>query len=178
MRILRVILIASLTLLCCQQSRTQTKANDALDRGGLTVTSSAFGDHQAIPALYTCDGRDAFPPLSIAGAPQGAKSLAIIFDDPDAPGGTWTHWVAWNIPPQSTSIADANVGVTGRNSWGKNGFGGPCPPGGEHRYVFHVYALDSMLDLGADAGADALRSSVEKHVVASGELVGVYSRKR
>lgn len=178
MRFLRLILVSSVTLLCCQPSHTSTQKDNALERGGLAVTSSAFAPQQPIPPRYTCDGGDAFLPVAFSGVPQGAKSVAIVFDDPDAPGGTWTHWIAWNIPTQSASIVDGQAGVVGRNSWDKNAYGGPCPPGGEHRYIFHVYALDTTLELPAASDAAALRAAMAKHVVASGELVGVYTRAK
>src|SRR6266568_2267554 len=114
----------------------------------LKITSPAFAHNGTIPAAFTCDGADSMPPLAIGGVPQKAKSLALIMDDPDAPVGTWVHWVAWNIAPQTTEIIEHSVpagAVQGRNSWGRNSYGGPCPPSGTHRYFFKLYALDASL---------------------------------
>jgi Raf kinase inhibitor-like YbhB/YbcL family protein len=146
----------------------------------MKISSSAFADHQAIPAQYTCDGPGLIPPLQFADTPAGAKSLALVVDDPDAPGGTWDHWVVWNIPPATISIAEGQQppGTHGRNSWGKNQWGGPCPPDRQHRYFFKVYALDTMLKLDESATRKELEKAMNGHVLASGELVGTYKRKK
>ena len=150
----------------------------------ITVTSSAFGHEGAIPSRFTCDGDDASPPLVWTGAPAAAQSYALIMDDPDAPNGTWVHWVAWNIT--GTALAEsigrdaslANGMRQGMNSWQKTGYGGPCPPSGTHRYFFKVYALDRKLDLAPKTDAKALTAAMEGHIVAQGELMGSYARKR
>ncbi len=148
----------------------------------LRVESAAFADGAAIPSKYTADGDDVSPPLAWSGAPAGTKRYALVVDDPDAPGGTWTHWTAWNL--DATKL-DENVRpdattsfVQGRNSFGHPGYGGPSPPSGTHRYVFRVYALDGPLDLAPTADADALRAAIKGHSLAYGALVGTYAAKK
>ncbi len=158
-------------------------------RGGqamnIEVKSTAFPDGAMIPKLYTCDGKDVSPPLSWSGVPAETKSLALIMDDPDAPRGTWVHWVLFNIPPNTNSLEE-NVPRTqtlpdgakhGNNSWPKLGYGGPCPPGGTHRYYFKVYALDTLLPLNAGTTKAQLVRAMEGHILAEGQLMGRYTRK-
>jgi Raf kinase inhibitor-like YbhB/YbcL family protein len=147
--------------------------------GELRITSPAFASGEAIPARYTCDGADVSPPLAIAGVPEQARSLALVMDDPDAPVGTWVHWVEWNIDPKTREIPENGSppgGVEGRNSWHRTGYGGPCPPSGSHRYFFKLYALDALLDLPSGAGKTELERAMRGHVVAEGELMGTYRR--
>jgi Raf kinase inhibitor-like YbhB/YbcL family protein len=146
----------------------------------MKVTSSAFQDGGNIPSKFTCDGADSSPPLQIAEVPSGAKSLAFIVDDPDAPSGLFTHWMVWNIPPQTGTVGEGSApkGVHGTNDFGKSGYGGPCPPSGSHRYYFKIFALDRELDLPAGAKRGQLDAAIKGHVVAQGELMGRYSRKK
>lgn len=147
----------------------------------LTITSSAFARNGAIPARYTCDGADMNPPLAISGTPAGTKSLALIMDDPDAPAGTWVHWVVWNIPPETREIGERSVpagAVQGINSWSRAGYGGPCPPSGTHRYFFKFHALDTVLDLKPSAGKADLERAMAGHILAKGELMGTYRGRR
>jgi Raf kinase inhibitor-like YbhB/YbcL family protein len=150
--------------------------------GGATIkiTSSAFHEGGNIPSKFTCDGSDTSPPLQIDGVPSGAKSLALIADDPDAPGGLFTHWLIWNVPPQTTSIPEggATKGIQGTNDFGKLGYRGPCPPPGAHRYSFKIFALDRELDLRAGAKRSQVEMAMKGHVIAHGELVGRYARKK
>ncbi|TFF84411.1 YbhB/YbcL family Raf kinase inhibitor-like protein, partial [Candidatus Heimdallarchaeota archaeon] len=114
------------------------------------LSSPVFKHNGSIPKKYTCQGEDISPPLKIANIPDKTKSLVLIVDDPDAPVGTWIHWLAWDIDPKITNIEEASTpkGATiGKNSWGKNEYGGPCPPKGEHRYFFKLYALDKTLNI-------------------------------
>ena len=144
----------------------------------LEVSSSAFAPGGNIPAQFSCKGDNMNPPLEIHGLPSGAKSLVLILDDPDAPGGLFTHWIVWNIDPSTSGIAQKSVpggGVEGTNDFGKKGYGGPCPPSGTHRYVFHVFALDQKLDLHAGAKRAVLDKVIAGHVVARGELTGRFS---
>jgi Raf kinase inhibitor-like YbhB/YbcL family protein len=144
----------------------------------LRVKSSAFEHNGLIPRKYTCDGEDVNPPLTIEGIPEGTQSLALVVDDPDAPMGTWDHWVVWNIPPASKEIKENSVpGVEGMNDFRRHSYGGPCPPGGTHRYFFKVYALDAKLNLNANSRKKDLEKAMQGHVLAKGELVGRYSRK-
>jgi Raf kinase inhibitor-like YbhB/YbcL family protein len=145
---------------------------------GLELTSSAFADGGAIPRQYTCEGRDVSPPLAWSGVPPGAKSLALVVDDPDAPDPaapkmTWVHWVLYDIPPAGAP-AD---GKDGLNDWDRTGWGGPCPPIGRHRYFFKLYALDTMLNLRRPTKAE-LERAMKGHVLAEARLVGTYQKHR
>lgn len=146
----------------------------------MTLTSPAFAEGGAIPARHTCDGADTSPPLVIANVPAGANSLALIVDDPDAPVGTWVHWVVWGIPPHTREIAENRLPAgaqQGRNDWKRNSYGGPCPPSGTHRYFFKLYALDTSLALGADTTKKELERAMSRHILAHVELKGTYRRR-
>jgi hypothetical protein len=151
----------------------------------ITVISPAFEAMAGIPSNYTCDGADVSPPLSWRNIPAETQSIVLICDDPDAPGKTWVHWVCYDIPPTADGLS-ANIpaadtlpagGTQGLNSWGRPGYGGPCPPGGTHRYFFKVYALDILLNLPAGKTKEEIERAMQGHVLAFGELVGVYSRR-
>jgi len=144
---------------------------------GLTVTSPAFENNKLIPAKYTCDGDDVNPLLIIEGVPEETKSLVLIVDDPDAPMGTWDHWVVWNIPPTKRIEENSVPGVQGLNDFRKHSYGGPCPPSGTHRYFFKVYALDTKLDLNQNSKKKDIEKAMKDHILAKGELVGLYSRR-
>jgi Raf kinase inhibitor-like YbhB/YbcL family protein len=146
--------------------------------GTMKISSPVFADNGSIPAKFTCDGGDTSPPLTIAGIPPSAKSLALIMDDPDAPGGTFDHWIVWNIPANTTAIAEGKApqGVTAKNGFGKNAYGGPCPPGGEHRYFFKLYALDTTLNLPPSSKKSDLEKAMNGHTVAQAQIVGKYKR--
>jgi Raf kinase inhibitor-like YbhB/YbcL family protein len=143
----------------------------------LNVTSTAFGEGQAIPAQYTCDGEDRSPPLAWSGGPDDSRFAAILVTDPDA--GGFIHWSAANVDGSGLAegaSGSATAGVEGSNGFGRTGWGGPCPPSGEHRYVFTVYALSERLDLGPGFDADQLRSQLRGKVLAQGQLMGRYRR--
>lgn len=151
----------------------------------IALTSPAFQLGERIPTEYTADGRNVSPPLKWDGVPAGAKSLALVCEDPDAPRGLFTHWVAFNLPPDATELRagvpakDALPDGTaqGTNGFGKPGYGGPSPPAGKpHRYVFHLYALDEKLDLPAGATREQLTRAIKGHVIGQGELTGTYGR--
>jgi Raf kinase inhibitor-like YbhB/YbcL family protein len=142
----------------------------------LTITSSVFKNKGVIPAKYTCDGEDVNPPLSFEGVPEGTESLVLIVDDPDAPMGTWDHWVVWNIPPVEKMEENSIPGTEGLNDFGKHSYGGPCPPSGTHRYFFKVYALDTKLDLPSNSRKRNVEKAMEGHILAKGEIIGLYSR--
>ena len=146
----------------------------------MKITSSAFQEGGDIPLKFTCDGGDTSPPLQIAEVPSGAKSLALVVDDPDAPSGLFTHWMVWNISPQNNTIAEGSApkGVHGTNDFGKSGYGGPCPPSGTHRYYFRIFALDRELELPAGTKRSQLDAAMKGHVIAQGELMARYSRKK
>jgi Raf kinase inhibitor-like YbhB/YbcL family protein len=148
------------------------------------LTSVAFSQEEAIPTRYTCDGENISPPLGWGDPPQGTTSFALISDDPDAPGGTWVHWVLYNIPADARVLPEAipaedellDGSRHGENSFGRLDYGGPCPPSGTHRYFFKLYALDSVLDLESGANTETLLQAMEAHVLGETELMGTYSR--
>ncbi len=144
----------------------------------LDITSSAFAPQAALPAKYTCDAENVNPPLRFGSIPAEAKSLVLIVDDPDAPSGTWDHWIMFDIPPQTREIGENSPiqGSHGKGSAGSLTYEGPCPPSGTHRYVFSLYALDSVLGLPEGSSKKAIQNAMEGHILARGELVGVYSR--
>jgi Raf kinase inhibitor-like YbhB/YbcL family protein len=146
------------------------------DKATLTVTSTAFEHEGYIPKKYTCEGENVSPPLNIQGVPKAAKSLVLIMDDPDAPSGVFDHWVVWNIRPTELIKENSLPGTSGKNSTGKSGYTGPCPPSGTHRYFFKVYALDTLLDPGDDTDKKVVEQAIESHVIAYGELLGLYKR--
>ena len=153
-----------------------------LPDGGMafTLTSSAFDDGEIIPVQYTCDGDNRVPPLAWHGAPEGTRSFAVIVDDPDAPGGTFTHWLVYDIPGTSDSIAGEPPGVqTLTNDFGHQRYGGPCPPPrhGPHRYYFRVYAVDvPALQLHGKT-RDALERALRAHTLGTAQLMGRYERR-
>jgi len=143
---------------------------------GLKISSPAFENNGRIPGKYTCDGQDINPTLNIKGIPEGAKTLVLVVDDPDAPSGMWVHWVVWNIPPEETIKEDTVPGTQGMNDFRKSSYGGPCPPSGTHRYFFRVYALDTELDLSTDSVKSDVEQAMQGHVIEKAELTGLYSR--
>lgn len=150
----------------------------------MNLTSSAFTEGTMIPRKYTCDAEDTSPDLKWSGVPKGTQSLALICDDPDAPVGTWVHWVLFNIPADVTALpagipAEAtleNGARQGKNDFRKLGYGGPCPPGGTHRYYFKLYALDTRLDLASGSSKAQLLAAMKGHILAEGQLMGKYQR--
>ncbi|MGH9869158.1 MAG: YbhB/YbcL family Raf kinase inhibitor-like protein, partial [Candidatus Polarisedimenticolia bacterium] len=151
----------------------------------LQLTSSAFIPGGDIPTVHTCDGPDISPPLAWTEPPQGTRSLALICDDPDAPSGTWVHWVLFNLPPETRSLSgkfptdpELPTGARqGKTDFGRVGYGGPCPPPGPpHRYFFRVYALDAPLSVDAGARKADVEKAMRGHVLAQGELMGRYGR--
>ncbi len=160
-----------------------------IQKGGLAmalkIQSPAFKDGEEIPALYTCQGKDVSPYLKWEGAPQNTKSFALISDDPDAPMGTWVHWVIFNIPPQVNELPEGvkktnnleNGAAQGLTDFGRVGYGGPCPPPGKyHRYFFKLYALDIIVDLDSSSGKDDLLKAMEGHILDKAEIVGRFKR--
>lgn len=151
----------------------------------LTLGSSAFEPNGSIPPKFTCEGKDASPPLAWSGAPAGTKSFALIVDDPDAPAGTWVHWVIFNIPAGTERLAGVMKtdhlppgAQEGRNSWGTAAYRGPCPPSGRHRYFFKLFALDALLTNLKDPDAATLDKAMQDHVLAKAELVGTYQKTK
>jgi len=150
----------------------------------IQVLSKAFSNGGAIPARFTCDGSNLSPDLAWSDPPAGVKSLVIICDDPDAPAGTWVHWVLYGLPASEKGLAEGTQAAApsparhGLNSWSRMGYGGPCPPPGKpHRYFFKVYALDTLLGLPAGATKAQILEAMKGHVLAQGEIMGTYQRK-
>ena len=145
----------------------------------MKIESTAFGHEGKIPSQYTCDGENIPPPLSFSAVPSQTRSLVLVVDDPDAPSGTWVHWILWNISPRIKSIGEGNIpqGVAeGTTSFGATGYGGPCPPDGEHRYFFKLYALDIEIELPKETTKEKLEEAMLGHVLDKAELIGHYSR--
>lgn len=145
----------------------------------LALTSSAFEAENTIPEKYTCEGPDLSPPLSWSGVPDDTQSLALIADDPDAPAGTWVHWVLYDIPAETHQLPEdaSGVGTEGINDFNREGYGGPCPPpGSPHRYFFKLYALDTTLNLDPGASKQNVLEAMEGHILDQGQLMGTFSR--
>ena len=151
----------------------------------MKLTSTAFGEGGMIPAQYTCNGPDISPPLNWEDVPEQTKSLALIADDPDAPVGTWVHWVLYNLPADSRELQEdlpktkvlPNGAMQGTNDFRKIGYNGPCPPGGTHRYFFKLYALDELVDLNPGARKKDLLDAMKGHILAECQLMGKFSRR-
>ena len=140
----------------------------------LLVSSPVFQASGSIPTKYACEGKDINPPIDIKDIPEEVKNLVIIMDDPDAPQGTWLHWLVWNIPPTHHIKENDVPGVEGMNSFGRLSYGGPCPPSGTHHYFFRIYGLDDVLELRRGASRKELEQAMRNHILAYGELVGIY----
>lgn len=145
----------------------------------MKMTSPSFEHDGSLPSLYTCDGTGINPSLTITDVPVAAQSIVLIVDDPDAPGETFDHWVVWNIPPSMETIGEGEIpsGVVGKNSGGGNAYYPPCPPSGEHRYTFKLYALDTTLALSPGSTKADVERAIENHILDSAELIGRYSRQ-
>ncbi len=183
--ILLIILIVVLTACGGKPAAPSSPSGEA--PAALTITSPAFEPGGTIPAKYTCNGDDGSPVLEWSAPPKGTQSLALIMDDPDAPIGTWVHWVVYNLPPDATGLAEGAsqakasafnlpVGaIQGKSSFGRGDYGGPCPPSGTHRYFFKLYAIDKPI---TSPGLDkaALLEAMQGHVLATGELFGTYTK--
>lgn len=140
----------------------------------LSVTSPAFKNKEKLPVKYTCDGKGVNPSLVVDDIPSEAETLVLIVEDPDAPSGRFDHWIVWNIPTDEKIEENSVPGLEGLNNSGKTNYSSPCPPSGTHRYVFKVYALDAKIDLQAGSGRKELEEAIKNHIVAKGEMVGLY----
>lgn len=164
------------TLAACGQQESEMPPTDIT----IEITSPSFGEGEAIPAKFTCTGDNISPELVWSELPAGTKSFALIMDDPDAPVGTWVHWVLYNLPADARGLAESYTpesGVSaGKNSWGTTDYGGPCPPSGQHRYYFKLYALDIVLEENASMDKATLLKQIDGHVIGEGQLIGVYQK--
>jgi Raf kinase inhibitor-like YbhB/YbcL family protein len=181
---LSMLLLVSCARVPQTPSQSPTSAPQKESKAEIKVTSAAFKEGQPIPRQYTCDGVNISPPLEWTGVPKTAKTIAIIADDPDAPSGTWVHWVVYDLPAENIGMvenlpADEQLkagGFHGTNDFGKIGYGGPCPPSGTHHYFFKVYALDNFLSLKVASTKALVEKAMEGHIVAQGQLMGTYQR--
>ncbi len=177
--------IPALLVCCCKDSEQADTGPAGGEKMEIKITSSAFAEGGMIPSKYTCDGADVSPPLQWDAVPEGTKSIALISDDPDAPMGTWVHWVIFGLPAETRELAEnipadetlPNGAKQGITDFGRVGYGGPCPPSGTHRYFFKIYALDTELQIDASAGKRGLLKAMEGHILAQGQLMGKYKRK-
>lgn len=173
----------TLSIFCCSKNDSELICPEEIMT--INLTSTAFQHQQSIPSKFTCDGENISPPLSWTAGPAETQSYALICDDPDAPGGTWVHWVIFNIPaeineiPEKTSCEDTleNGSMQGINDFGQPGYKGPCPPGGTHHYSFRIYALDTVLDLPGGISKQKLTEAMNGHILGMGELIGTYKRR-
>ncbi len=181
-----VLAVIPILLFCsCKDSEQAGSGAVGGKKMEIKVTSPAFEDGGLIPPKYTCDGADISPPLQWDAVPEGTESIALISDDPDAPVGTWVHWVLFNLPADTTELAEnippdktlANGARQGTSDFGTIGYGGPCPPSGTHRYFFKIYALDTKIDLAAGANKRDLLKAMEGHILTQGQLIGKYKRQ-
>jgi len=153
-------------------------AEEAKGGAVMKITSPEFGQNQLIPQRFTCEGEDVNPALVLEDIPKEAKSLALIMDDPDAPMGTWVHWVVFDIPIINSIAENSIPGKQGMNNAGHKNYHGPCPPSGTHRYFFKIYALDASLNLKEGISKGALEKAMQGHILAKAELIGLYKRKQ
>jgi Raf kinase inhibitor-like YbhB/YbcL family protein len=194
------LLVISLLIFACKESVeginnvlttdfNNTNITDAVVNNGtnglsgvvnMKISSPVFVNLGMIPKLYSCQGQNINPPLEFSDIPEGAESLVLIMDDPDAPMGTWDHWILFNIPPTVTSIAQDSIpemATQGLNSWPKNSYGGPCPPQGTHRYFFKLYALDRLLELDDTATKKDVEAAMNGHIIEKTQLIGLYRKE-
>jgi Raf kinase inhibitor-like YbhB/YbcL family protein len=191
-RLIFYLLPVILLLSACAPAAPETPEQTITDPLGveeamsIELTSSAFANGKSIPPKHACTGdpdsslKDVSPPLTWSDPPEGTQSFALIMDDPDAPVGTWDHWILFNIPASTRSLPESmpvNSGFSnGNNSWGRTGYGGPCPPSGTHRYFFKLYALDEMLAISEGANKGELEKAMVGHILAQGGLMGTFSK--
>jgi Raf kinase inhibitor-like YbhB/YbcL family protein len=183
MRILRslgffISLVSLMILAGCKGEQAVPASEGEIDMT-ITITSTAFKEGDTIPRIYTCDDQNVSPPLSWSGVPQGSISLVLIMDDPDAPSGTFDHWILYNLPPDLTALSQDNhtIGTEGKNGFGRVGYGGPCPPrGSNHRYMIKMYALDTDLVLKSGSTKAQVESAIQGHILAQGQLMVRYGR--
>ena len=173
------VMCISILLLAGCQKQGITPAPQGGNEMSIQITSTLFGEGGTIPRLYTCDDQNISLPLAWTGVPTNTVSLALIMDDPDAPAGTWVHWVVFNLPASTTNLSQGSNGggIEGKNDFNKVGYGGPCPPrGSNHRYFIKIYALDTQLSLKAGVSKAQVESAMKGHILAQGQMMGRYGR--
>jgi Raf kinase inhibitor-like YbhB/YbcL family protein len=184
--ILILILLSAGCKMKAEQGQTSNSADTILTKSKMIITSTAFHNDSTIPQKFTCQGEDISPALAWSGAPDGTQCFALLCEDPDAPGGTYIHWVIYNIPATERGLAEnfpkrdklPNGTRQGTNDFKQMGYGGPCPPPGKaHRYYFKLYALDAMINIPGEATRDQLLNAMHGHILAEGETMGTYARK-
>lgn len=181
-----MLLLYNLGFGSAQDEAADTTLNLGERKMVFAIASGAFEEGELIPKQYTCDSMNISPPLTFSGIPDSARSLALICDDPDAPMGTWVHWVLYNLPPDTAALPENIPGTDslsgdirqGISDFGRYGYGGPCPPGGTHRYYFKLYALDTLLDLEGKVSKSDLEEAMKGHILAEAQLIGKYSRQK
>lgn len=173
----QVFLLAVFVFLACT-AQIPPEQKSEVSEMAFSIRSPGFQDKGNIPEKYTCQGDDINPSLIFVRVPANAKSIALIMDDPDAPVGTWVHWLMWNIPVDANIDEDSVPlgAVQGKNSWGRNDYGGPCPPSGTHRYFFRAYALDTLLSLDESSGRAELEEAMQGHIIAEFRIIGLYRK--
>jgi len=179
-KILKYFLVIFFLIILCSCVGKKTQEILTINNIAMKLSSSAFLNNSKLPAKYSCDGQRINPPLEIKDVPGNAQSLVLIVDDPDAPMGTFVHWLVWNIDPKTAEIPENSIPAgakQGTNSGGRTGYFPPCPPSGTHRYIFKLFALDKVLNLTPNASKDNLEQSMQGHILDSVELIGLYSRK-
>ena len=169
-----VVILSSVVFVCTVQNLV---FSDGGEGKKMKLLSSAFGHEDFIPEKFTCQGKDINPPLAIENIPEGTKSLALIMDDPDAPGRGWVHWVLYDIPVTPEIKESSIPGKEGMNDFGRKHYGGPCPPSGVHRYFFKIYALNRVLDLKGTIDKYSLEDAMEPYILDEAELIGLYEKK-
>jgi hypothetical protein len=177
--ILLSLLFAISTMTACKEkiATEEVSIEEKVGKGVMKIESPSFRNNEMIPSKYTCDGANVNPPLLISGTPEDAKSLVLIVDDPDAPSKTWVHWIVWNIDPNTKEILENTIpegAVEGMTDFGKQGYGGPCPPSGIHHYHFKIYALDITISLDSSASVVDIKEAMQDHILDSAELIGLY----
>ena len=174
MRLFAIAIIGSLLLIGC------APVHHLFSSSTMTISSPAFRQNDRIPATYACDGENVSPPLHFGDVPEGAQSLALIVNDPDASRGDWVHWVVYGIDPSTTDIPKGTIpigGIEGITDYRRTGYSGPCPPSGTHRYVFRLYAMGRDLDFDSPPTKQELLQAMGGDILASSELVGLYTRE-
>lgn len=173
-----LVIIFGIVIFHQKQPKTKLTQNSIPVTKSFSISSPVFDQNGMIPKQYTCDGNNISPPLTIRNVPSGTKSLLLLIDDIDTPQATWVHWLVWNIPSKTKEIVVNSLpagAVVGLNSYGNNAYGGPCPPTGQHRYVFRLYALDTLLVISAQSHKQDALDAANTHVLAETEYTGVYS---